>query len=536
MDGLMMDYPLTLRLVLDRAATYFPHREVVSREPDGSVTRTTYGSVAERSKRLAVALAGLGVQRGERVATLGWNHAQHLEAYFGVPIFGAVLHTINPRLHIDDIAFVMRTAEDRALLIDQSLLPAIAELPDDARPQHVIVWSPDPATLPEGVIDYEGLLAKAAQPFVAPELHEDDAASMCFTSATTGRPKGVVYSHRALVLHSIVEAMPDEFNISSHDVVMPAVPMFHVNAWGLPYTSALVGANLVLPGPLLDAPSLLELIVDERVTFTGGVPTVWLRVLEAVRAEPDSFDLSSLRTMLVGGSAAPPSLIEDFDELGVSVLHAWGMTETTPLGSVARLKPGLGRPTHDEQLRVRATQGIPAPLVELRTAGESGLTPWDGHTMGELQARGPWIASGYVGGVGQDRFTDDGWLQTGDIATTDPEGYIKITDRVSDLIKSGGEWIGSLDLENALMEHKAVREAAVIAIPDEVWGERPLAVVVRASEVTAEALLDFLRERFPKWQVPERVEFIDEIPKSATGKFSKRELRGRIDTTPVDRP
>jgi fatty-acyl-CoA synthase len=528
MNGLMMSYELTLASVLERVGTYFHDREVTSREPDGSVSRTTYGEVYRRSHRLASALGALGIERGDRVATLGWNHAHHLEAYFGVPVSGAVLHTINPRLHADDLAYVIRTADDRVLLVDRSLLPLVEALPADVRPQHVIAWSGGSDPLPEGVLDHEELLDGADPSFAFPGLDEDDAASMCFTSATTGRPKGVVYSHRALVLHSIVSAMPDEFDISGHDIVMPVVPMFHVNAWGLPYTAALVGARLVLPGPMMEPERLLELIVDEGVTFTAGVPTVWLRVLEALRADPGSVDLSHLHTVLIGGSAAAPALIEAIDELGPSVLHAWGMTETTPIGSVSRLTPAASTADHDEQVRLRSTQGLAAPLVDMRARGDDGPVPWDGETMGELEVRGPWVAGSYLGGVGEDRFTDDGWLRTGDIAVIDPQGYMKIVDRTKDLIKSGGEWISSLDLENALLQHPAVREAAVIAIPDDVWTERPLAVVVAAHEVEPQELLDLLRQRFAKWQVPDGVVFVDELPKTATGKVSKRELRDQI--------
>jgi fatty-acyl-CoA synthase len=530
MKSTMMDRDLTLVHVLERAGTLFGDREVVSREPDGSISRTTYGSIYERSRRLAAALAGLGMQRGDRVATLGWNHARHLEAYFGVPVSGAVLHTVNPRLHIDDIAFIMRAAQDRTLLIDESLLPIVEELPADACPEHVVVWASTHADLPAGDLSYEELLAGSDEPMPYPDLSETDAASMCFTSATTGRPKGVVYSHRALVLHSIVSAMPDEFGISGHDVVMPVVPMFHVNAWGLPYTASLVGAELVLPGPSMDGASLLELIGSEGVTFTAGVPTVWVRVLETIATDPGAYDLSALRTVLVGGAAASPALIEAFDELGPSVLHAWGMTETTPIGSVARLKPTLASSSREEQVRLRATQGLPAPLVEIRASSQDGPVPWDGKTMGELEVSGPWVTGSYLSGVGLDRFTDDGWLRTGDIAVIEPEGYVRIVDRAGDLIKSGGEWISSLELENALMEHPAVREAAVIAIPDDVWTERPLAVVVPAVDPAPEEreLLDFLRARSAKWQVPDGVFFVDEIPKTATGKVSKRDLRERF--------
>jgi fatty-acyl-CoA synthase len=524
----MMHHELTLIDVLERAERYFADREIVSRRPDGTLARTTYRAVGERSRRLSAALGSLGIERGERVATLGWNHSEHLEAYLGVPSAGRVLHTINPRLHPEDIAHVMHEADDRALLIDQSLLPVIRDLPSGTRPRHVIVWPSDPTTVSGDAIDYEELLAASAPVSTYEGLEEDDAASMCFTSATTGRPKGVVYSHRALVLHSIVSATPDAFDISGRDVVMPAVPMFHVNAWGLPFTAAMVGASLVFPGPQLDAVSLLELIVGERVTFTAGVPTVWLRVLDEIR-RTGPVDLSSLHTVLIGGSAAAPAVIEAFDELGVSVLHAWGMTETTPIGTVSRLKPNLLDAARDEQIRYRSMQGIASPLVEVRARGPEGPTPWDGQAMGELEVRGPWIAGSYLNGVGEDRFTRDGWLRTGDIVAIDPEGYVRIVDRTSDLIKSGGEWISSLDLENALLEHPAVAEAAVIAIPDDVWTERPLAVVVPAGEVNAEELLGFLRQRFVKWQVPDGVVFVEEIPKTATGKISKRELRGRIE-------
>jgi fatty-acyl-CoA synthase len=524
----MMHRELTLVDVLERCGTYFREREIVTRLPDRSLARATFGTVHERSRRLAALVASLGVGRGERIATLGWNHSRHLEAYLGVPASGAVLHTVNPRLHPDDIAYVIHEAEDQALLIDQSLLPVIDDLPEDVRPRHVIVWPSNPGDLPEDVLDYEDLLAQADPAIGYPELSEDEAAVMCFTSATTGKPKGVVYSHRALVLHSIVSAMPDAFGISGHDVVMPVVPMFHVNAWGLPYTAAIVGAGLVLPGPHLDAASLLELIESEKVTFTAGVPTVWLRVLEAIRADPGAFDLSSLKTILIGGSAAAPALIEAFDELGVAVLHAWGMTETTPIGTVSRLKPTLGEVDRQQQIRYRATQGFASPLVEVRARGPEGEVPWDGQTMGELEVRGPWVAGSYHGDVGQDRFTEDGWLRTGDIVVIDPEGYVRIVDRTSDLIKSGGEWISSLDLENALLEHPSVREAAVIAVPDDVWTERPLAIVVPATEVEPDDLLDHLRQRFAKWQVPDGVVFVEEIPKTATGKISKRDLRVHI--------
>ena len=457
MDGLMMRYELTLVHVLERAGTYFHDREIVSRSPDGSLLRTTHGSVYDRSRRLAAALDTLGIEKGDRVATLGWNHARHLEAYFGVPVSGRVLHTINPRLHVDDIAFVMDAAHDRALLVDESLLPSVEALPAQVRPEHVIVWASAPGSLPREVPpsttrDWIG----ASEPLSAyPYLSEDDAASMCFTSATTGRPKGVAYSHRSLVLHSIVSAMPDEFNISGHDVVMAAVPMFHVNAWGLPYTAALVGAKLVLPGPQLDPESLLALIAGEGVTFTAGVPTVWLRVLETIdHRSRAAFDLTKLHTVLVGGSAASPALIEAFDELGVAVLHAWGVAETTPIGSVSPAHPNLHRRPGRSGTACAPRRASPLPWW---TCGRRGPTDRS------LGRRGRWVNSRSVapgsraptwGDVGQDRFTDDGWLRTGDIAisSTPPATWRGPTGWKNDLIKSGGEWVRArVDLENALM-------------------------------------------------------------------------------------
>jgi fatty-acyl-CoA synthase len=527
-NSTMMQFPLTLQHVLDRAGQYFAGREVVWRQPDGSVARTTYGDVAARSRRLGTALAGLGLMSGDRVATLGWNHAQHLEAYFGVPTYGFVLHTINPRLHPDDIAHIVRTAADRALLIDESLLPLLDQLPDDVRPPIVIVWSAG-GNLPSGAYDYEELLASTPTGLPFPELAEDAAASMCFTSATTGRPKGVVYSHRAIVLHSIVTAMPDEFGLSGHDVVMPVVPMFHVNAWGIPFTTAMIGAKLVLPGPQMMGPDLLSLIEDEQVTMTAGVPTVWTRLLETVAAGDRQWDLSSVRTVLIGGSAASPAMIEAIDALGPRVLHAWGMTETSPLGSVSRLRPEFDVSQPGAALRYRAAQGTPAPLVEARAVDDGGrVCPWDGTTMGELQVRGPWVTGDYVDGVAADRFTPDGWFATGDIVVVDPHGVLRIVDRSADLIKSGGEWISSLDLEAVLLEHPGVRQAAVISTPDERWSERPVAVVIADDDVTADELRALLLERFAKWQVPDQIQFVAEIPVTATGKINKRQLRQQV--------
>ena len=519
-DGLMMGTQLTLDLLLRRAETLFPRKEVVSRRPDRTLARTTYAEIAARSRRLAVALRALGLERGDRVATLCWNHAAHLELYFGVPAAGGVVHTLNPRLHPDELAYIAGHAGDRLAVVDDVLAPVLESFRERAPFERVIV-APG---------EYEELLAGADEAaYEEPALDEDEAAATCYTSGTTGRPKGVVYSHRALVLHSVASAMADLLGIAERDVVMPVVPMFHANAWGLPYTAALVGAKLVLPGPHLDPVSLLELMEGERATVAAGVPTIWLGLLRELDAAPGARDLSALRMLLIGGSAAPRALIEGFQERhGITVVHAWGMTEMTPLGTVCRVTSELADSPADEQYAVRSKQGLPAPLVEIRARAGDGLAPWDGQTMGELEVRGPWVAGSYYESPeGADRFTEDGWFRTGDIVTIDPRGYVEIQDRAKDMIKSGGEWISSVALENALMGHPAVAEAAVIAVPHDRWGERPLAVVVLAACVAASAgeLIEHLSRSFAKFQLPDAVEFVDEIPKTSVGKFRKTALR-----------
>jgi acyl-CoA synthetase (AMP-forming)/AMP-acid ligase II len=533
--GLMMDdFPLALTTVVERAEKLTPGRKVVSRRPDGSIHRTTLGDCARRSRRLAAGLRSLGVGDGDRVATLLWNQPEHLELYFAIPLMGAVLHTLNPRLSKDELGFIVADAEDKAIVVDESLLDVFETFRSAWDFEYVIVVARS-GPAPEGMIEYESLIAES-EPMQWPELDERRAAAMCYTSGTTGRPKGVVYSHRALVLHSLTAALPDAHAISGRDTILPVVPMFHANAWGLPYIAAFAGTGMVLPGTMLDAESVLELLADEQVTITAGVPTVWMAILQALDAEPDRWNLDRLRLMIVGGSAVPRSMIEGFDRHGLTVLQAWGMTETSPMGTICRLPGELEEASDDEKYEFRARQGMPSPFVEIRARGDDGeLIPWDDEAMGELEIRGPWVAAAYHRGRGAEKFTEDGWFQTGDVVTIDSRGCIKICDRSKDLVKSGGEWISSVDLENNLMAHPAIAEAAVIAMPDEKWGERPLAVCVvrEGSEASPEELREHLGQHFAKWQLPDRFEFVDSIPRTATGKFKKTDLREQFVKAPA---
>jgi fatty-acyl-CoA synthase len=531
LKGLTSDYQLTLPAMLRRAEALYGPKEIVTRRPDKSFHRYTYADFVRRVKKLAVALGELGLKKSDRVATMAWNNHQHLEAYFGVPCSGMVLHTINPRLSADDLAYIIGHAEDRVLLIDESMVKLLDGFRNRVELDHVFVLSSD-GPAPEGLESYEDLLSGADEErFEYPDFDENDAAAMCYTSGTTGRPKGALYSHRAICLHSMASAMTDMLGIAEHDVVMPVVPMFHVNAWGLPFTCTLVGAKQVLPGPHLDPESLLEDMANERVTVTAGVPTIFFGVLRQLDEDPDAYDLSSVRAMIIGGSAAPEGMIRAFDDRhGLHVLHAWGMTETTPLGTVCKLSSKMDEEPEDERYRIRATQGLPGAFIEVRARGDEGFVPWDGESMGELEVRGPWVSGAYFNTEeGSDKFTDDGWFRTGDIVTIEPSGYVEIQDRTKDLIKSGGEWISSVALENSLMAHDAVAEAAVIAFPDERWGERPLGVVVlkEGAEATEQELLSHLESDHPRWSLPDAIEFVDEIPHTATGKALKIALRER---------
>jgi fatty-acyl-CoA synthase len=533
--GLMMDdFPLSLTAVVERAERFSSEREVVARRPDGSIFRSTVGACAERSRQVASSLARLGIGDGDRVATLLWNQPEHLELYFAVPLMGAVIHTLNPRLHPDELGFIVSDAADRAIVVDESLLAVLESLRGAHEFERVIVVSHSGA-VPDGMLDYE-LLIEDGEYIDWPQLEEQRAAAMCYTSGTTGRPKGVLYSHRSLVLHSLMVALPDQLGVASRDTVLPVVPMFHANAWGLPYTAAVAGAAMILPGPKLDPVSVLDLLADERVTMTAGVPTVWMAVLQALDAEPDRWDLSALQRLIVGGAAVPRSMLEGFDRHGLTIIQAWGMTETSPLGSVCRLPVDLDEAPEQERYDFRCRQGIAAPFVEIRGRGDDGeLIPWDDTAMGELEVRGPWVAAAYHRGQGAEKFTEDGWFQTGDVVKINSRGCIRICDRSKDLVKSGGEWISSVDLENLLMAHSAVAEAAVIAVPDERWGERPLAAVVirEGQQTTPDELREHLSSEFAKWQLPERFEFMEEIPRTATGKFKKTDLREQFAKAPV---
>ncbi|HEY1369538.1 MAG TPA: long-chain fatty acid--CoA ligase [Gaiellaceae bacterium] len=522
MDGLMMDFQLTLPTLLRRAESYFGRGEVATRLPDRSFHRYTYADMTRRARQLAVALQALGLDRGDRVATLCWSHYQHLEAYFGIPCGGFVLHTLNLRLHPSELAYIANHAGDRAVIVDRRLVPLLEQFRGETSIEHVFVVEDS----------YEELLAGAdPSAWRDPELDEGEAAAMCYTSGTTGRPKGVVYSHRSTILHTlgVASTSPLDFNITQRDALLPVVPMFHANAWGYPYIATMLGAKLVFPGPHLDPRSLLEDMEHERVTVSAGVPTIWMGILQLLDADPSAFDISSMRAMLVGGSAAPRAMIAGFRERhGLTVCHGWGMTETSPVASVSDIHPDLAA-EEESRFNFQAKQGLPLPFVEVRACDAEGAeVPWDGATMGELEVRGPWVAAGYYETPEQaDRWTDDGWFRTGDIVSIHPRGYIEIQDRTKDVIKSGGEWISSVALENQLMAHPAVSEAAVIAVPDERWSERPLAVVVlrEGKTTTADELREFLAPHFVKFWLPERFEFVDEIPKTGVGKFRKTALR-----------
>ena len=534
MRGLMQDYPLTLDRIVEHAGRLCSDRWIRTKQPDGSIHEYTYADLLRRSRSLAAALVELGVAPGDRVGTFAWNHYQHLEMYFGIPGAGAVCHTLNVRLFPDQLAYIVKHAADRVVFIDASVLPLYEKVADqiDCVEHYVLVnAAPDIETRLPNVVHYEALLEGVeAERFAWRSTDERMAAGLCYTSGTTGDPKGALYSHRSMWLHTLGENQATALGLTESDVVLPVVPQFHAMAWGLPYACTFAGAAVVMPGPHLQATALAEMIETNQVTVAAGVPSIWNGLYHELKATPR--DISSIRALVVGGSAMPRSLIEGYErDLGVNVLHAWGMTELSPLGTLAKLRPGHASLSREEQWDVKARQGAPLGGVELRIVGDDGtVLPWDGETMGELQARGPWvIRSYYKRDPTPEHFTEDGWFRTGDVATMTPDGYMTITDRTKDLVKSGGEWISTVALEGALMAHVGVLEAAVIAVPDDKWSERPLAVVVRTPEgsVSSNELRDALATRFAKFEIPDQFVFVDELPKTSVGKFDKKVLRQR---------
>jgi acyl-CoA synthetase (AMP-forming)/AMP-acid ligase II len=529
--GQMMSQPLLISNILRHADRYFGKNEIVSRRVEGDIHRYTYHDCHTRARKLANALGALGVKMGDRVATIAWNGYRHMEAYYAVSGSGAVLHTINPRLHPDQAAYIANHAEDTYLLFDLTFLPLVqAFAPNCTTIRGYILMCdrdrmPAQSTLPN-LMCYEDLIDQHADQYDWPQFDEDSASSLCYTSGTTGHPKGALYSHRSTLLHSYASTMPDALNVSARDTVLPVVPMFHVNAWGLPYSVPLTGARMVFPGAGMDGKSLYELFEQEQVTFSAGVPTVWLNLLTYVAQNNLSF--SSFKRTVIGGSACPPAMIRTFrDQYGIEVVHAWGMTEMSPLGTAGTLQARhLGLPK-EQQEAVLDKQGHVIFGVEMKIVDDAGSElPWDGTTYGNLLVKGPWVINSYFKGEGGDPL-QDGWFPTGDVATIDADGYMQITDRSKDVIKSGGEWIGSIDLENIAMAHPAVLQAACIAVAHPKWDERPLLVVVKkpGAEVTREELLAFYEGKIAKWWLPDDVAFIDALPIGATGKVLKNRIR-----------
>jgi fatty-acyl-CoA synthase len=523
----MMEEPLLVRRLLDYGGRVFARSRVVTATEDG-VRSSSYGEVAANSARLASALTALGVHPGQRVATFMWNNTEHVEAYFAIPSMGAVMHPLNIRLFPEQMAYIANHAGDRVVIVDNTLLDVFAKLLPRLRTVHdVIVNGPADLSVLEGtgvaVHDYAQLIADQPAAFDWPDLDERAAAAMCYTSGTTGHPKGVVYSHRSIYLHSLGVALPDGFALSASDLVLVVVPQFHVLAWGLPYAAFLTGASLAMPDRFLTPEPLADFISTALPNKAAGVPTVWAGLIRHVEEDPKA-DISSLNEAVVGGSACPPALMEAYDRHGITLLHAWGMTETGPLGTYGR-PPVVS--TGAERMRYRLTQGRLVAPVEARLIGPDGEEmPWDGESVGELEVRGPWVTGSYYREPDSEAI-DEGWLRTGDVGAITPDGYLRLTDRVKDVIKSGGEWISSVELEGHLMAHPDVAEAAVVGVPDDHWGERPVGVVVFApgSQATPDELRGFLSERVASWQLPEGWAYVPEIPKTSVGKFDKKALR-----------
>ena len=535
----MMDYPLTLQYAANRAKNYFADREIVTLTADG-YDRTTYGQVYDRSRQLSSALEKLGVKQGDRVGTLAWNTARHYELYLAVPCMGAVLHTLNLRLPMDQLGFIINDAADKVIFVDADLMPLVEKLAGQIPTvEYIVVMNGQASSTADNLpklLDYEELLATGSPDYQWPALDERAAAAMCYTSGTTGNPKGVVYSHRSSLLHAITVTQADTLALSERDVAMPLVPMFHVNCWGLPHAAALVGTKLVLPGRFMMPDRTAKAMVDEGVTLSAGVPTLWIGLLQVMASQPD-LSFPTLNRVVIGGSACPVSLIQALQTKGIPVIHAWGMTETSPIGTVSRLMAHLENLPEEQRIGYQAKQGRVVPGVELRIVDlASGKeVPNDGTTFGEIQVRGPWITGSYYHDAntdqGQEKFVD-GWFRTGDVATMDSEGYVQIVDRTKDVVKSGGEWISSVTLENDIMGHPQVMEAAVIALPHPKWQERPIAVVVpkpeAAGQLTEADIISYLEPRVAKWWLPDRVIFVEAIPKTSVGKFDKKVMRQQM--------
>ena len=531
MNGLMQDYPLLISSLVSFADLYHGDVELVSRTIEGPLHRYNYQESHKRSKQLAKALLSLEVKPGDRIGTLAWNGYRHLELYFGVPGMGAVLHTINPRLFPEQIAYIVNHAEDRYIFVDLPFVPLLESIADRLTAIKGLVIMTDEPHMPKTTLPnclcYETLIGKQSDEYNWPRFDENTASILCYTSGTTGNPKGVLCSHRSMVLHSFCVCTVDALGLSSGEVVLPVVPMFHANAWGVPYAAAMCGAKIVFPGARVDGEAIYELLDAEKVTLTLGVPTVWLMLLQYLQTAGKK--LPYLNRVVIGGSAAPKTMIEVFEQdYNVQVIHAWGMTETSPLGTTGNLKPRHAILPYEEKLSIKAKQGRAIYGVDLKIVdGQGQELPRDGKAFGHLMVRGPWIANGYLKGEGGQILDNEGWFDTGDVATLDPDGYMQITDRSKDVIKSGGEWISSIDLENDALGHPAVAEAAVIGVIHPKWDERPLLIVIKKKgvAVTKEEILDYMRKKVAKWQVPDDVVFVDQLPHTATGKLLKTKLR-----------
>ncbi len=534
MQGLMMDYSLTLQHAFDRAVRLFRKKEVVTQTDIGTPHRYTYGEWGKRTIQLANALKNSGVEPGDRIATFAWNTYRHLELYFAIPCIGAVLHTLNIRLFADQLTYIINNAEDKIIFVDGDLVPLLEKLADQLKGVKLYVImgeAPNATGRLQPSVDYETFIGNQPDSITWPQLDENSAAAMCYTSGTTGNPKGVVYSHRSIYLHSMGVGLADGPGLSEHDVTFPVVPMFHANAWGFPHAAVMMGANLVLPGRFMDPLKVAQLMADEHVTLGAGVPTIWIGLLNML--DKNEFDFSSLRAIYCGGSAVPQALIAGLQKHNINIVQAWGMTETSPLASVSKLRSYQEDLPQEEQFRIRARQGTVIPGVEFRVVDvETGKeVPWDNKSFGELQVRGPWIARAYYADNESSAKFAEGWLRTGDVAVVDEDGILQLVDRTKDLVKSGGEWISSVELESLIMGYPKVLEACVIGVPHPKWSERPVACVVARpdyeGQITKEEIIDYLRTRIAKWWLPDDVLFIDAIPKTSVGKFDKKVLRSR---------